>query len=322
MDNNVFSAEGITIFGVVILGIWNQLMYIVMLLFALTSNLSIAATSVCIVLGALVMLAQKLCTGTLPKMDKGLIKIVLIYCVLQIPAALSAPNPTESLGEVWGTIYRLSPLFMGIGYLQTRRSMAWILVAFALSVLVGDLMGAYQIVIWDDFTPVGATNTVSAYATHLLMAMPIFYLMCRQDEGVFARKEIPAFLLLISIVLYAWIMISDGALAESWTFTLGRSSFAKIVEQGGLIGLASFVMLQGYILYRLVKLYRAEQSISQSINTASYGMIGIWILAGIHLEGMREGSMLQISIMREYWLLMGLLLAAGKMRLLEAGKTE
>ena len=28
------------------------------------------------------------------------------------------------------------------------------------------------------------------------------------------------------------------------------------------------------------------------------------------------------SVMREYWLLIGLLLAAGKMRLLEAGKME
>ena len=39
------------------MGIWNQLMYIVMILFALTSNASIAATSVCIVLWAMVMIA-------------------------------------------------------------------------------------------------------------------------------------------------------------------------------------------------------------------------------------------------------------------------
>lgn len=102
-----------------ILGIWNQLMYIVMMLFALTSNVSIAATSVCIVLGALVMIAQKVCTGSLPDMDKGLVKIVAVYCVLQVVAALMAPDPADSLGEVWGIIYRLSPLFMGIGYLQT-----------------------------------------------------------------------------------------------------------------------------------------------------------------------------------------------------------
>ena len=117
------------------MGIWNQLMYIVMMLFALTSNFSIAATSVCIVLGAVVMIAQKVCTGSLPDMDKGLVKIVAFYCVLQVVAALTAPNPAASLGEVWGIIYRLSPLFMGIGYLQTRRRMAWILVAFAVSVL-------------------------------------------------------------------------------------------------------------------------------------------------------------------------------------------
>lgn len=121
------------------MGIWNELMYLVMMLFALTSNLSIAATSVCIVLGAILVIAQRICTGSLPDMDKGLVKMVGIYCVLQIVAALMAPDVPKSLEEVWGTVYRISPLFMGLGYLQTRRRMAWILVAFAVSVLWGML---------------------------------------------------------------------------------------------------------------------------------------------------------------------------------------
>lgn len=304
------------------MGIWNQLMYIVMMLFALTSNFSIAATSVCIVLGAVVVIAQKVCTGSLPDMDKGLVKIVAFYCVLQVVAAMIAPNPAESLGEVWGIIYRLSPLFMGIGYLQTRRRMAWILVAFAVSVLVCDAMGAYQLVVWEDYTPIGASSAASFYATHLMMAIPIFYLMCRQDEGVFANRTIPVFMLAFSVVMYAVVSWNDWSGQVTWESVLSQSSFVKIFLESGFVGLASFVMLQGYILYRLVRLYQAEKSISRSVNTASYGMIGILVLAGLHLEGMTESSMLQISVMREYWLLIGLLLAAGKMRLLEAGKLE
>lgn len=304
------------------MGIWNQLMYIVMMLFALTSNVSIAATSVCIVLGALVVLAQKLCTGSLPDMDKGLVKVVGLYCIMQVIAALVAPNPGERLGEVWGIIYRLSPLFMGIGYLQTRRRMAWILVAFAVSVLVCDAIGAYQLVVWENNAPKGAITSASFYATHLLMAMPIFYLMCRQDEGVFANRRIPGFMLVISLVMYAIVSWHDWGGSGTWQSVLQQSSFVKIFLESGFVGVASFVMLQGYILYRLVRLYQAEKSISRSVNTASYGLIGILILAGIHFEGMMESSMLQVSVMREYWLLMGLLLAAGKMRLLEAGKVE
>lgn len=304
------------------MGIWNQLMYIVMMLFALTSNVSIAATSVCIVLGALVVLAQKLCTGSLPDMDKGLVKVVGLYCIMQVIAALVALNPGERLGEVWGIIYRLSPLFMGIGYLQTRRRMAWILVAFAVSVLVCDAIGAYQLVVWENNAPKGAITSASFYATHLLMAMPIFYLMCRQDEGVFANRRIPGFMLVISLVMYAIVSWHDWGGSGTWQSVLQQSSFVKIFLESGFVGVASFVMLQGYILYRLVRLYQAEKSISRSVNTASYGLIGILILAGIHFEGMMESSMLQVSVMREYWLLMGLLLAAGKMRLLEAGKVE
>ena len=304
------------------MGIWNELMYLVMMLFALTSNLSIAATSVCIVLGAILVIAQRICTGSLPDMDKGLIKMVGIYCVLQIVAALMAPNVSESLEEVWGTVYRISPLFMGLGYLQTRRRMAWMLVAFAVSVFVGDAMGAYQLIAWDDFSPTGASNQSAFYATHLLMALPIFYLMCRQDEGVLAKKTVPGFLLVFSLLMYGVVSWGDWSMPTSLDMVWNQSSFSKILLETGPVGLFSFLLLQGYILYRLVRLYQAEKSISHSVNTASYGMIGIWILAGIHLEGMLESSILQVSIMREYWLLMGLLLAAGKMKLLEAGKIE
>lgn len=304
------------------MGIWNELMYLVMMLFALTSNLSIAATSVCIVLGAILVIAQRICTGSLPYMDKGLVKMVGIYCVLQIVAALMAPDVPKSLEEVWGTVYRISPLFMGIGYLQTRRRMAWILVAFAVSVFVGDAMGAYQLIAWDDFSPTGASNQSAFYATHLLMALPIFYLMCRQDEGVLAKKTVPGFLLVFSLLMYGVVSWGDWSMPTSLDMVWKQSSFSKILLETGPVGLFSFLLLQGYILYRLVRLYQAEKSISHSVNTASYGMIGIWILAGIHLEGMLESSILQVSIMREYWLLMGLLLAAGKMKLLEAGKIE
>lgn len=304
------------------MGIWNELMYLVMMLFALTSNLSIAATSVCIVLGAILVIAQRICTGSLPYMDKGLVKMVGIYCVLQIVAALMAPDVPKSLEEVWGTVYRISPLFMGLGYLQTRRRMAWILVAFAVSVFVGDAMGAYQLIAWDDFSPTGASNQSAFYATHLLMALPIFYLMCRQDEGVLAKKTVPGFLLVFSLLMYGVVSWGDWSMPTSLDMVWKQSSFSKILLETGPVGLFSFLLLQGYILYRLVRLYQAEKSISHSVNTASYGMIGIWILAGIHLEGMLESSILQVSIMREYWLLMGLLLAAGKMKLLEAGKIE
>ena len=304
------------------MGIWNELMYLVMMLFALTSNLSIAATSVCIVLGAILVIAQRICIGSLPDMDKGLVKMVGIYCVLQIVAALMAPDVPKSLEEVWGTVYRISPLFMGLGYLQTRRRMAWILVAFAVSVFVGDAMGAYQLIAWDDFSPTGASNQSAFYATHLLMALPIFYLMCRRDEGVLAKKTVPGFLLVFSLLMYGVVSWGDWSMPTSLDMVWNQSSFSKILLETGPVGLFSFLLLQGYILYRLVRLYQAEKSISHSVNTASYGMIGIWILAGIHLEGMLESSILQVSIMREYWLLMGLLLAAGKMKLLEAGKIE
>lgn len=356
------------------MGIWNQLMYIVMMLFALTSNFSIAATSICIVLGALVMVTQKMVTGSLPDMDKGLVKAVGLFCVLQLIAAAMSANPNDRLGEMWGVIYRFSPLFMGIGYLQTRRRLAWILVAFAVSVLVADVVGAYQLVALGDDSPNGTSNASSFYVSHLLMAMPIFYLMCRQDEVVFSKRTIPAFMLLFSLMMYlasgsvdgwgvfavvmivlilletqyrkqllaacvvlglicgglVWIEPANlNPVANEWnllhasaSYALSKGNFVLYLTEGGMIGLCSYIMLHGYVLYRLVKLYQAEQSLKRSVNTVSYGMIGILILIGLQLAGIFNNNMAQVSVVREYWLLMGLLLAGGKLKLLEAGKVE
>ncbi len=46
-----------------------------------------------------------------------------------------------------------------------------------------------------------------------------------------------------------------------------------------------------------------------------YGLIGILIFMGIQLEGLTDTNMNQVPIMREYWLLMGTLLAAGGMEI-------
>lgn len=215
------------------MGIWNELMYLVMMLFALTSNLSIAATSVCIVLGAILVIAQRICTGSLPDMDKGLVKMVGIYCVLQIVAALMAPDVPKSLEEVWGTVYRISPLFMGLGYLQTRRRMAWILVAFAVSVFVGDAMGAYQLIAWDDFSPTGASNQSAFYATHLLMALPIFILCAGRMKGYWPKRQCQDFCWCFPCLCMGWYPGEIGVCQHLWIWYGSRAVLARFCWKQG-----------------------------------------------------------------------------------------
>ena len=63
----------------------------------------------------------------------------------------------------------------------------------------------------------------------------------------------------------------------------------------------------------MILLYRKEKN----IDSVSCGMIGILIFLGLHLEGMTDTNANQVPIMREYWFLMGLLLAWGNIKLLK-----
>ncbi len=82
----------------------------------------------------------------------------------------------------------------------------------------------------------------------------------------------------------------------------------KVTSEGGLLGFISFVMLHGYFFWRFWKLQRQEHNRM----IISYGMTAVLIMLGLQLEGMTDTNMNQVPIMREYWLLAGMLLFAGR----------
>lgn len=92
-----------------------------------------------------------------------------------------------------------------------------------------------------------------------------------------------------------------------------HNNFFKFLAEGGVVGITAFLLLHGYFLYRMILLYRKEKN----IDSVSCGMIGILIFLGLHLEGMTDTNANQVPIMREYWFLMGLLLAWGNIKLLK-----
>ena len=78
--------------------------------------------------------------------------------------------------------------------------------------------------------------------------------------------------------------------------------------EGGLLGLSAFILLHGYFLRQFVRIWRRDRQVF------SYGMMAILFFVAVHLEGMTEVNIKQVSIMREYWLLIGVILAASKIK--------
>jgi len=391
--------------------ICDKFMYYNLVIFALASNISTGITSVCIVLAVLIMLVQKIKMGQVPNFDKQMLKILAIYILLQIVIAVFSINPAESFGDVWGTTYRFLPLFLAMGYLKNMNQIKTILIVFMLSVFITDIVGMYQFLVLENHRPKGMSGTATFYASNLLMALPILYMVYRNKILKLRLISFPLmmFTLIMLILSYTrggWIALAVmilvlifmdrnyskaiivmciflGVLCNVFVlnnselqnriisitdiqyrtnterllmyesaveifkdypvhgigqdqfgymyntqyisplakersdddYTKGHghphNNFFKYLSEGGILGILAFFLLHGYFLYRMVKLYILEHNVCH----ISYGMIGLLIIVGIHIEGLTDTNVNQVPIMREYWFLMGLLLTAGKLQL-------
>ena len=84
-----------------------------------------------------------------------------------------------------------------------------------------------------------------------------------------------------------------------------HSNIFKFLSEGGLIGIFAFIFLHGYFLHRFYILYWYEKRLMNF----SAGLTAFLILLGLQLEGLTDTNMNQVPIMREYWLLIGILLS-------------
>lgn len=84
-----------------------------------------------------------------------------------------------------------------------------------------------------------------------------------------------------------------------------HNNFFHRAAEGGLIGLAAFVGLYAYFLWKFFTQLRREKNFSFGA-----GMTGLLMLSGLLLEGLTDTNMNQVPIMREFWLLAGTMIAA------------
>lgn len=89
--------------------------------------------------------------------------------------------------------------------------------------------------------------------------------------------------------------------------TQPHNNFLKAASEGGILGLAGFVILHGYFFRRAWLIRREDRD---SIQT---GTILILLLLGIQIEGLTDTNLNQTPIVREYWLSIGTLLATAKL---------
>lgn len=87
-----------------------------------------------------------------------------------------------------------------------------------------------------------------------------------------------------------------------------HNNLFKRFSEGGIIGGGAFVLLQLFLLWKLIKIHRASQM------RHSYALMGVLIFIGFHLEGMTDTNITYVPVMREFWFLLGIAFIADKVK--------
>ncbi len=390
----------------------DNMMYKVLLLLAFASSISTALTSIGIVFGTILVLIQGISTRRVPRPDRKITVVVLIFSLLQVLIAIMSLNPGESMLTVWGMTYRFLPLFFALLYIKSIQQVKWIFIMIMFSMTIDNAVGLYQFFFSSDHLPCGLNNTHTFYGDYLIMVLPILCLIAKKNDMPRWSRVWSVFMLMFTFLMLilsmtrgAWVallvmflfwMIFDrrlrwkavaagGSIAVlclflsvvspgfqqrassiinpqheantervlMWEsavnmtmdypiFGVGQEQFGllyntqyisplakersmdgdprhghghphnnilKTAAEGGCVGVLAYFMLYGYFFYRLYCQYCKEERIME----VSYAMMGLLILIGIQASGTTDTNITQVPIMREFWLLMGTLLAAGKL---------
>ncbi len=391
---------------------WDKYMFYIMMMLALATNISTALASTAIVLGLILMLVQYIVTRKLPVTDKGFLKVIGMYVLLQCIIAAASYDPKLSFGEVFAEAYRFSPLFFALMYIRSLRQVKYLIGMFMVSVFADNVWGAYQYFVLMNPRPAAFNSTATYYACFLLMAIPVLYMVLQKAYFADRQKTAAAFLLVLCLIMliccgtrggwvafvgmillwggmtgrshrkkmiailgsicivsttmmatwpyfhdrvisiihpkdvsanerfYMWesatnmtrdhlllgvgqgnfqyfyntqyihpkaTHASDGDITKG--FSHPHNNFWTYTSEGGLVGMTAFLMLYGYIFWRLGRCWWLERDLTE----CSCGLMGILILLGLHLEGLTDTNLTQVPIMRTFWFLCGMLLVASKL---------
>ena len=89
--------------------------------------------------------------------------------------------------------------------------------------------------------------------------------------------------------------------------TQPHNNLLNVASEGGIVGLASFIGLYAYFFWKFFTQFKREKNF-----VFGAGLTAFLILAGLQLEGLTDTNIIQVPIMREFWLLAGILIAAEK----------
>ena len=218
---------------------WDKFILGLITLMAFTVNISTGATSTVIVLTVLALIGRKIYIKEFfPRpFDANFTKLIVAYLALQVIIALASLNPFVSFKEVWGVTYRFLVLVLAYVFINDRKNLSRVLLAFLLSATVNDIWATVQAIRfgpadWAHIKGFNATHTF--LASQCLVIMPVALLSATKDILEPWGRKLAAF-----VLCYSTFTLFLSGTRGAWLATFG----VLLVLGLGVKKLRRFVLL-------------------------------------------------------------------------------
>lgn len=301
-------------------------MSVIVLLLAASINFSTAISSIAVALGVLLLIGKTFYIKTLPPINQNYIKIFGVYFLCQFLIAMLSTEPPISFREFAGEFHRVLPFFLAILFIKNKFQLRNVLAVILFCNIINDCCACYQkFFLLTDYPP-AFNKSPEIFDSFLIMQLPIQIFMitlpiiptwCKRLSifacgltifSIIFLSQLPTNFLQPNFPQFATDIFLNNpvhGIGQRMLADNPQNIFLNEAAEGGLLGIFAFVILHGFFITEFYRLFRQDKT-----KKFPAGLVALIILILLLAEGLSDTNMNQIAIMREYWLTVGLMIAA------------
>lgn len=198
----------------------DKIIYLFLVSYAITSSISIAASSLFIGLAAFCGILRQLRSPIDFSLSQGIIKAMVIFFLTSSISIFFAHDPIAGLNTLGALVFRTLPFFLAIGFVREKKQFIAIIVGMTISIFIADLYAVWQGV-HGNFRAQAFSGHPMILAGYLIQMIPVL-LILSLEQSLFCvkKRKFIAFVLILSILALLFNGTRGAWLAVLGTFFL------------------------------------------------------------------------------------------------------
>jgi len=252
----------------------DNIIYYLLLLYALASSLSIAASNVAISLAILFTIIRRIKGPISFRADQRLVQAIFFFWVTILISALATHDQGIAINKLWAYISRALPLFLAVCFIDSRKRIFDVLIVMTISITISDFYA-----VWQGFHGIraGAFANYMVLSGCLLQLIPVLFVLAMESVDLSRNSRIyfgiigifSVIALIFTLTRGAWLAVLVAIVIYGVLSLRSRPKMALI--------LCLLLVVSAGSIYNFPTLqHRAKSIVDISISGKNTGRLLVW----------------------------------------------